>query len=134
MGAIGDVSVTAPVRPGFRAGLRRWLLPVYKPSRTRLAPPVWRSVLLRPAVFEVWFRVRAWWFLATRGLSSLEPQAAATFMEKVRAYNQSQMWEFYRMRTEKFMAVLRCIDRVPANAKVLCIGPRTEAEILLLSL
>ena len=75
MGAIGDVSVTAPVRPGFRAGLRRWLLPVYKPSRTRLAPPVWRSVLLRPAVFEVWFRVRAWWFLATRGLSLVTQRA-----------------------------------------------------------
>jgi len=32
------------------------------------------------------------------------------------------------------MVLLRCIDGIPADAKILCIGPRNEAEMLLLSL
>ena len=55
-------------------------------------------------------------------------------MAGVRKYNRSQMWEFYRIRTEKFMVVLRCIDAVPRDPRILIIGPRNEAELLLLSL
>jgi hypothetical protein len=56
------------------------------------------------------------------------------FMSRVLSYNQSKVWEFYRIRTEKLMVVLSCIDNIPKDVKVLCIGPRNEAEILLLSL
>jgi SAM-dependent methyltransferase len=136
------MSVTAATRPsdnrtGWRQRLRALLLPVYKPSRTRLAPPIWRAIAMRPPVFEIWFRVRAWWLLATRGglRSATGPATSGdSFLGRVWSYNRSQMWEFYRIRTEKFMAVLRCVDAVPANPRILVIGPRNEAELLLLSL
>ncbi|MGE0444225.1 MAG: methyltransferase domain-containing protein [Vicinamibacterales bacterium] len=136
------MSVTAAAPPAapraaWRQRLRALLLPIYKPSRSRLALPVWRAVLMRPAVFEVWFRLRAWWLLATGGgLRGAAGPAASddTFLGRVWSYNRSQMWEFYRIRTEKFMAVLRCVDALPPEPRMLVIGPRNEAEILLLSL
>ncbi len=90
---------------------------------------------MRPAIFEFWFRLRAWWFLlTTRRVGGLTPSTEAGFMSKVASYNRSKLWEFHRVRTEKFMVLLRCIDEVPKDAKILCIGPRNEAEVLLLSL
>lgn len=91
---------------------------------------------MRPLPFEVWFRARAWWFLARhRRLESLHAaESDSGFLDRVSGYNQSKLWEFFRARTEKFMAILRCIDAVPRDARILVIGPRNEAEILLLSL
>lgn len=122
----------------WRARLRALALPVYKPSRSVLIPSWWQYLLMRPAIFEVWFRFRAWWhMLAGHGFRSLEGasvSSSSSFLEGVRSYNRSKLWEFYRVRTEKFMNVLRCIDAVPRDARILVIGPRNEAELLLLSL
>lgn len=138
-----DVNVTTVAQPPtqratWRSRVRALALPVYKPSRTVLVPSLWRYLLMRPAIFELWFRARAWWHLTVgHGFHSLERQADGTstsFLDNVRSYNRSKIWEFYRIRTEKFMNVLRCIDAVPRNPRVLVIGPRNEAELLLLSL
>lgn len=121
----------------LRERVRSVLVPVFKPSRSTLLPGIGASLLMRPLPFEAWFRLRAWWFLATgRRLDSLHEAAPQTegFIGRVAGYNQSKLWEFFRSRTEKFMAILRCIDAVPRDARILVIGPRNEAEILLLSL
>ena len=125
--------VVSQARGRWFSRVRRIALWVYKPSRSVLLPTFWRYVLMRPEIFEFWFRLRAWWFLATRAMNSLEAPNES-FMDGVRRYNRSQMWEFYRVRTEKFMVVLRCIDAVPRAPRILVIGPRNEAELLLLSL
>lgn len=117
--------------------LRKALLPFYKPTRTRVFPDVRRSLLGQPALFEVWYRARAWRLLLTHGMKSLDPAAmdgSKSFLNKVSSYNKSQLWEWHRTRTEKLMAVLRCIDDMPANPRILVIGPRNEAELLLLNL
>ena len=121
----------------LREQVRRIALPMYKPSRSALPPDFWRSLLMRPAVFESWYRLRAfrqvWLGGGIRTLNQVG-DAPRSAMERVTSYNRSRLWELFRIRTEKLMAVLRCIDAVPRDAKVLVIGPRNEAEILLLSL
>ena len=52
----------SPTRGGWFSRVRGFALWVYKPSRSVLLPTLRRYVLMRPAVFEVWFRLRAWWF------------------------------------------------------------------------
>lgn len=127
----------SPVK-GF---LRKILLPVYKPTRTRVFPNLRRSILAQPTVFEVWYRTRAWRHLLTRGMRSFDPnekndekKGENGYLGEVASYNKSQMWEWHRSRTEKLMAVLRCIDDMPARPRILVIGPRNEAELLLLNL
>lgn len=120
-----------------RERVRGFLVPIFKPSRSVLLPGIGASLLMRPLPFEVWFRLRAWtFFLTGRRIDSHQAAAprAAGFIGRVAGYNQSKLWEFFRVRTEKFMAILRCIDAVPRDARILVIGPRNEAEILLLSL
>ena len=117
--------------------LRKVLLPVYKPTRTRVFPGLARSILAQPAVFEVWYRTRAWRHLLTRGMRSFSAggeKSEGSFLGEVASYNKSQMWEWHRVRTEKLMAVLRCVDDMPARPRILVIGPRNEAELLLLNL
>lgn len=119
--------------------LRKILLPVYKPTRTRVFPSLAKSILAQPAVFEVWYRTRAWRHLLTHGMQSLDPKAmegddGKSFLHKVSSYNKTQMWEWHRIRTEKLMAVLRCIDDLSTKPRILVIGPRNEAELLLLHL
>lgn len=122
----------------LRDRVRRLVLPVYKPSRSVLMPPPRRYVLMRPAIFEVWYRARAfrqlWFGGGVRTLNEFGAVVPREAMGRVSFYNRSKLWEFFRIRTEKLMVVLRCIDAVPRGAKVLVIGPRNEAEILLLSL
>jgi hypothetical protein len=131
-------AVVPPASSSWRADLRKFLLPIFKPSRSALLPSLIQSILMRPIPFEMWFRARAWWLIWVRhGIRTIEQsheQTSTSFMTRVAAYNQSQLWEFYRIRTEKFMALLRCIDGLPRDPRLLCIGPRNEAEMLLLSL
>jgi hypothetical protein len=109
-----------------------------KPTRTKVFPNLRKSILAQPAVFEVWYRTRAWRHLLTRGMRSFTENgpkdADGQFLGEVASYNKSQMWEWHRVRTEKLMAVLRCIDDMPARPRILVIGPRNEAELLLLNL
>jgi hypothetical protein len=121
----------------WKARLRKALVPIYKPTRSLVTPNMWRSFVLQPPIFELWYRGRAWKFLATHGMKSFENgdvPKEKNFLERVSSYNQSQLWEWHRTRTEKIMAVLRCIDDRPKKPKMLVIGPRNEAELLLLHL
>lgn len=122
----------------FREHVRRLALPVFKPSRSVLLPSLGRTLLMRPFLFELWFRARALRLVAFgRGVQTLNEFGAVVPLEpmgRVTSYNRGRLWEFFRVRTEKLMTVLRCIDAVPRGAKVLVIGPRNEAEILLLAL
>lgn len=122
----------------LHGALRKFLLPIYKPSRSNLLPSFWHYFLMKPMVFEFWYRIRAFWFLLTgrgiKGMNQSLNKNSTGFLSRVKNYNQSKIWEFYRIRTEKFMVLLRCIDAIQRNSKFLCIGPRNEAEILLLSL
>src|SRR5439155_23120353 len=55
--------------------------------------------------------------------------------KEVIAWNTHMVWEIRRRRTERLMNVLRTIEGLPIKrSRILCIGPRNEAEILLLSL
>jgi hypothetical protein len=116
---------------------RKVLLPVYKPTRSLVMPNLWRSFIAQPPVFELWYRTRAWRLLLTHGMQSLDGktlEGSKSFLRKVASYNKSQIWEWHRTRTEKLMAVLRCVDELPRKPKILVIGPRNEAELLLLNL
>jgi SAM-dependent methyltransferase len=124
---------------GKRASLSRLLLPVFKPTRSAILPGWGRYLLMRPVPFELWFRARAAWFLITRGWSTppegqVEAEQDAKHQEKVVGHNFGHRWLFSRQRTEKLMNVLKSVGTVSPSSRVLCIGPRNEAEILLLSL
>jgi SAM-dependent methyltransferase len=125
-------------RVRLRDGISCALRPYFKPTRSHLLPSVWRYVLMRPIPFEVWFRARAAWFLLTRRwqvrAAGIHGQAAADHHARVVDHNFGQRWLFNRARTEKLMNVLRSIGSVSRHSRILVIGPRNEAEILLLSL
>jgi hypothetical protein len=134
---LADADAERSAGAKWKARLRKALVPIYKPTRSLVTPNLWRSLVMQPTVFEFWYRARAWKFLATHGMKSFEKSAKTEqtgFLGRVSAYNQTQMWEWHRTRTEKIMAVLRCIDDRPKKPKVLVIGPRNEAELLLLDL
>jgi len=58
---------------------------------------------------------------------------ATTQMDVTLTHNYRHRWLFSRTRSEKLMTVLHCVGAVSPDAKVLVIGPRNEAEILLLA-
>ena len=139
--ALSAVTSSAGSRRGpgtLRDLVRSILLPIYKPSRSALLPSLSRTLLMRPGIFEVWYRWRAFRGIVFGGgvktLNEFGQVVPRESMGRVASYNRSKLWEFYRVRTEKLMSVLRCIDAVTRDAKILVIGPRNEAEILLLSL
>ena len=127
-----------PKKEGLKDLARRVLVPVYKPTRSLVARSILQSIRMNPALFEVWYRTRAWRYMLTRGVKSLDPAAAEDtstgFFDRVTSYNRSKIWEWHRTRTETLMAVMRCINSIPPHPKVLVIGPRNEAELLLLHL
>lgn len=104
-----------------------------------LVPGIGRYLLLRPVIFELWFRGRGLWYVLTRGWNSAQQQARLEswndqHFSTVVDHNFSNRWLFSRPRTEKLMSILRCVGTVSPETRLLCIGPRNEAEILLLSL
>lgn len=133
-----DVPSTAPKKRSVREWVRRVALPVFKPSRTELVPGPLRYLRMRPVMFEMWFRLRALRFKVTgQGTESIEGGESGekrTFTMRAFSHNRSKLWTFYRVRTERLMSIVRCVGGVPADAKLLCIGPRNEAELLLLDL
>ena len=126
-------------REPLRARVSRALRPFFKPTRSRLLPGWFRYFMMRPIPFEVWFRARAAWFLITNRwrVASGAIRAAdwpADHHSRVVDHNFGQRWLFNRDRTEKLMNVLRSVGSIGPESRVLVIGPRNEAEILLLSL
>lgn len=125
--------------PTLRVRLANALLPYFKPARSRWVPGVGRYLLLHPLGFELWFRGRAAvllarrrWSVATGDIGS--PSWDADHRRRVVEHNFRNRWRFSRERTEKLMNILRCVGGVSRESRVLCIGPRNEAELLLLSL
>ena len=121
---------------GMRQWVRKVTLPVFRPARTELVPGPMRYALMRPFLFETWFRLRALRFAVSgQGTKSLENvDNAETFNPQAFKHNRSKLWTFYRVRTERLMSIVRCVNDLPKDAKVLVIGPRNEAELLLMSL
>jgi len=96
-------------------------------------------LLVHPIAFEIWFRARAAWFLVGRRLGLAVHRLeinwpAPGFFDRVVTHNYANRWLFNRQRTEKLMNVLRCVGQASQDSRVLVIGPRNEAELLLLSL
>lgn len=117
--------------------LRPFALRTYLPSPSKYALGIGRAIMLRPAIFEIWYRARALRFTVFgKGIRSLDApdDVPKGFFGRVESYNRSQIWEFYRERTEKLIQILRTLDSVPKDARILVIGPRNEAELLLFAL
>jgi hypothetical protein len=130
---------TPAKKRGMREWVRRVTLPVFRPARTELVPGPLRYALMRPFLFEAWFRLRALRFALTgQRTESFEGADSAAdgraFNPDAFKHNRAKLWTFYRVRTERLMSIVRCVSDLPKDAKVLCIGPRNEAELLLLNL
>lgn len=106
-------------------------------ARSRFVRPAWDYLMLRPLFLSLWLRGRWWWFAAVAKAKGREPisQVPNANVEGF-VHNRKQVLSFlegHRNRTEGLMNVLRTIQGVDiANARVLCVGPRNEAEVLLL--
>jgi len=110
--------------------VRRW----FRPAPSELVPSVRRALLLRPFIFEIWFRTRAVVLPIVHRPQELRHEGGTRWLvEPVLRYNIAHAAEFHRIRTELLMVVCRCVHAQDASrTKVLCVGPRNEAEVLLL--
>lgn len=107
----------------------------FAPSRLLLSPGGYFSIL--PFVFTLRLRLRYWLFTLgnrLRGAAPVSQLLNANVEGFVHNRKQVLSWlEGHRNRTESIMNVLRTIQGYdPAKARVLVVGPRNEAEILLL--
>ena len=115
-----------------------WALNVASSSLTL---PLRSYIGLRPVVFTLRFWLR--WLRFTLQ-KRLQAGAGPAITERANtntagfAHNRKQVLSFqegHRNRTERIINVLRSIEGVDfSKAKVLCVGPRNEAEVLLLDL
>ena len=111
---------------------KRFRRKVFFPSRMTL--PWSAYVRQRPFIFAVWFHARRLFFTLTHGLSAHQPEDRHS-AQFVVPYNRARIGAVDRDRTERLMNVLRSIQGLDrASMRVLSLGPRNEAEILLLSL
>lgn len=110
----------------------------YIVSPSPILLPAVDYLLLRPVPFSIWFRLRILrlWLTGTkmRHMRGIEQPGNEFIKDNVIPHNFEQVWEVARGRTERLMNVLRSIRSVDlAKSKVLVIGPRNEAELLMLS-
>ena len=110
----------------------------YLAPPSRFPPSYLDYVKQRPLVFGTWVQMRRIFFLMAGNLRkrtfTLASPATAHVTDNALTYNKSHSWGIQRERTERLMNVLRSIPALDTkNSKVLCIGPRNEAEILLLT-
>jgi len=122
-------------KPSFRLAsfVGRWIMPR---SAGLLAP--WRYFLLLPPVFALWFHLRRfWWRITGAPMQQLTPRSdnlSGFVAEKALPYNLGNLWIINRARTERLMMIMRSIRGFnPKSAKMLVVGPRNEAELLLLN-
>lgn len=101
--------------------------------------PGWVSKLFRnPAVFFSWlharrvaFRLRGFPFRQLSFNGGGEPH----IQDHVIPHNMEQLWGINSDRTERLMNVFRSLQGLDlSKLRVLCVGPRNEAELLLLTL
>jgi hypothetical protein len=106
---------------------------------SRFVPSLLRYFLLWPWVMTVRLRCRWYWF-ALASILSGRPVISQISNSNVEGFvhNRKQLLSFlegHRNRTESLMNVLRTIRGVDfEKARLLCVGPRNEAEVLLLRL
>ncbi|HEV2145974.1 MAG TPA: methyltransferase domain-containing protein [Longimicrobiaceae bacterium] len=107
----------------------------YVPA-SRHVPALWDYLRLRPVPFALWFRTRArLLYLRNRlGAGSVVRERTNSNVSGFQ-HNRSQVLSFlegHRSRTESLIQVLRAVHGFrPADARVLCVGPRNEAEVML---
>lgn len=102
--------------------------------------------LQRPLFFTVWFRFRVLFFklfyikrnhITKMDNAYSDKDLAEHVLNEVTPYNESQVHSFikgHRKRTEIVINILKSIRGLDRkNSKVLSIGPRNEAELLLFS-
>ena len=116
----------------------RNLIGRYVFARSASALPFYKYLLLNPVVFAIWFHGRRMWWRVTghkfRTLAEPGADLSEFVQGKVLPYNLGNLLIINRDRTERLMLVLRGIRGFsPKNAQMIVIGPRNEAELLLLS-
>lgn len=134
---------------GKRAQVRRVISSLQQMKRNTFpsspfTPSLLSYTLLRPFFFSLWFRLRR---LKGPKPISLEDQLTrrrlakepdAYVLKNVLPYNRAQASQFsteHRYRTERVMLVLKALcGWTSPDKKLLVVGPRNEAEVLLLSL
>ncbi len=130
--ADGAVEVPAPTRR-FRDFVGRSLIP-----RSPVLLSVWNYFLLLPPIFALRFHSRRlYWRLTGHHLRQLVKGGGveSSFVaEQVLPYNLGNINIINRGRTERVIAILRSIRGLKLHAlNTLVVGPRNEAELLLLS-
>jgi SAM-dependent methyltransferase len=129
MEAMTEKSRAVPwTRRSIVNALGRQLVP-RSPTRLRFH----EFLLLHPLVFGLWFHARrSFWWLRGYRLRRLE-LGNGFVREKALPYNLSQIGNINRGRTERLMLLMRAIEGFsPKKARMLVVGPRNEAELLLL--
>jgi hypothetical protein len=108
------------------------------PSRSKVFPSWIQLAKRQPVFFFLWFHARRLWFLLTGFQTQqlvLDPSKEPHTAGNVLPYNMTQILGINNERTERLMNVFKSIQGLDlSQLKVLCVGPRNEAEILLLSL
>lgn len=133
------VAAARVLRPAriARIGASVWRTYVAPASRLLMS---WRAyLLLRPLAFTLRFRGRSWLFGMKRRFSSGRALAGGANANPAGfEHNRKQVMSFlegHRNRTESIINILRSIQGFDfAGSRVLCVGPRNEAEVLLLDL
>jgi SAM-dependent methyltransferase len=137
MGATVDNADGAPMRMSQAQRLRsfvgRFLIPM-----SPVLLPVWNYLLLLPPIFALRFHMRRiYWYLAGYRLRQLvqgQGVDSPFVAEQVLPYNLGNINIINRGRTERVIAILRSIRGLDLSAlRTLVVGPRNEAELLLLS-
>jgi len=125
-------------RPSLLHRLTSVLRSLRKEARDNpIVLPLWRSMLLRPLPFFLWFRARWHWYTLRRPLKVLEHNMPHRdhISTNVIPYNVRKMRGIDRRRTERLINVLRSIHELDmGRARVLNIGARNEMELLLMRL
>lgn len=108
------------------------------PTPSRIIPPLSRVLLRRPVLFLFWLhlrRLRHWLAgVPMRRMSFDERTGEPHIANNVIPHNLEQLWSINSDRTERLMNVFKSIQGLePAKLRVLCVGPRNEAELLLLA-
>lgn len=96
----------------------------------------WDYLRHRPVPFSLWVHARRLWNRIRFGRPrTLHGPSSQHLADNVIPYSRRKVDRVYRDRTARLMNVLRSIQGIdPKAMRVLAIGPRNEAEVLLLSL
>jgi SAM-dependent methyltransferase len=129
----GSAAAGAPKTRKLRDFVGRFLVP-----RSPVLLSVWNYLLLTPPVFALRFHARRfYWRLTGHALRQLvqgQGVESGFVAEQVLPYNLGNINIINRGRTERVIAILRSIRGLKLGAlNTLVVGPRNEAELMLLS-